>query len=78
MSDGTFLRVYTDETSLQWEFKVGDRFRRDDTLVKIKFETHTLVVPAPCDGVVAKIVHREGDRVLEDNVLALIDEEASQ
>jgi len=59
-----------------WHVKAGDSVHRDDRLVDLETDKVVLEVPAPADGVVREIKVAEGDTVLSDDLLALIDEGA--
>jgi 2-oxoglutarate dehydrogenase E2 component (dihydrolipoamide succinyltransferase) len=59
-----------------WHVKTGDAVHRDDRLVDLETDKVVLEVPAPADGVVREIKVAEGDTVLSDDLLALIDEGA--
>ncbi|KAH0604749.1 uncharacterized protein H6S33_006417 [Morchella sextelata] len=60
---------------LRVEVEVGSRVRRDDVLVVIESMKMETVIRAPHDGVVQKIVHKEGDVVKAGVSLVLFEEE---
>ncbi len=57
-----------------WHVKTGDAVHRDDRLVDLETDKVVLEVPAPADGTVSEIRVAEGDTVLSDDLLALIEE----
>lgn len=65
-----------DATVLTWYKKPGDAVRRDENLVDLETDKVVLEVPAPADGVLEKIIKNVGDKVVAEEVLALIKEGA--
>ena len=65
-------------TLMNWHKKAGDAIRRGDNLIDIETDKVTLEVPAPNDGVLQKIVKSDGQTVLSDEVIALIDTDAAR
>lgn len=61
-----------DATVLNWYKKPGDSVRRDENLVDLETDKVVLEVPAPADGVLEKILKNTGDKVVADDLLALI------
>ena len=59
-----------------WHVQAGDPVHRDDRLVDLETDKVVLEVPAPADGIVSEIKVAEGDTVLSDDLLALIEEGA--
>jgi 2-oxoglutarate dehydrogenase E2 component (dihydrolipoamide succinyltransferase) len=55
-----------------WHKQPGDSIHRDEALVDIETDKVVLEVPAPQDGVLEKILFREGDTVTADQVICLI------
>lgn len=66
-----------DATVSQWHKKVGDTVKRDENLVDLETDKVMLEVPAPHDGVLVEIKQAEGSTVSNQQVLAIIDTEAS-
>jgi len=66
-----------DATIVSWHKLVGDRVKRDESLVDLETDKVVLEVPSPIDGVVAKILHAENDVVESGQLLAIIDESSS-
>ncbi|MCY7296427.1 2-oxoglutarate dehydrogenase complex dihydrolipoyllysine-residue succinyltransferase [Alteromonas sp. a30] len=63
-----------DATVATWHVKVGDKVSRDQNLVDIETDKVVLEVVAPGDGVIASITGAEGDTVLAEQVIALLEE----
>jgi 2-oxoglutarate dehydrogenase E2 component (dihydrolipoamide succinyltransferase) len=63
-----------DATIAGWHKKPGDTIRRDENLVDLETDKVVLEVPAPVDGVVVELKAEEGDTVLSDDLIALIEE----
>ncbi len=59
-----------------WHKQAGDTVRRDENLVDLETDKVVLEVPAPVDGTVKEIKAVEGDTVLSDQLLAVIEEGA--
>jgi 2-oxoglutarate dehydrogenase E2 component (dihydrolipoamide succinyltransferase) len=59
-----------------WLNAVGDRIKRDEPLVEIESEKATVEIPAPADGVLARIVRATGETVAVGEVIGEIDTEA--
>jgi 2-oxoglutarate dehydrogenase E2 component (dihydrolipoamide succinyltransferase) len=55
-----------------WHKQPGDTIQRDEALVDIETDKVVLEVPAPQDGVLEKILFREGETVTADQVIGLI------
>jgi len=55
-----------------WHKQPGDSIQRDEALVDIETDKVVLEVPAPQDGVLEKILFREGETVTADQVIGLI------
>src|SRR5436853_3374294 len=60
-------------TLLAWHKKVGEAVRRDENLIDIETDKVVLELPAPADGVLAKIVKGDGGTVKAGEVIATID-----
>jgi 2-oxoglutarate dehydrogenase E2 component (dihydrolipoamide succinyltransferase) len=67
-----------DATVATWHKQAGDSVRRDEKLVDLETDKVVLEVPAPADGTVSEIRVAEGETVLSDTVLAVIEEGAVQ
>ena len=63
-------------TLLSWHKKAGEAVKRDESLVDIETDKVVLELPAPADGVLAKIVKGDGGTVVSGEVIATIDTEA--
>jgi 2-oxoglutarate dehydrogenase E2 component (dihydrolipoamide succinyltransferase) len=60
-------------TLLAWHKKVGEAVKRDENLIDIETDKVVLEIPAPADGVLAKIVKSDGGTVKAGEVIATID-----
>jgi 2-oxoglutarate dehydrogenase E2 component (dihydrolipoamide succinyltransferase) len=67
-----------DATLVNWHKKTGDFVRRDENLVDLETDKVMLEIVAPKDGVLKKINKDDGQRVVSDEVIAVIDTDASQ
>ncbi len=66
-----------DATLAQWHKKPGDFVKRDENLVDLETDKVMLEVVAPADGVLIELVRTDGDIVISNEVLAIIDEQAT-
>ena len=66
-----------DATVLSWHKQPGDAVSRDENLVDLETDKVVLEVPAPSDGVLTEVQFEEGDTVEADQVLAILDENAT-
>ncbi|MCW3056718.1 MAG: 2-oxoglutarate dehydrogenase, component, dihydrolipoamide succinyltransferase, partial [Solirubrobacterales bacterium] len=48
-------------TILEWQFKVGDPIRVDETIVEISTDKVDVELPAPASGTVSEILAPEGE-----------------
>jgi 2-oxoglutarate dehydrogenase E2 component (dihydrolipoamide succinyltransferase) len=62
-------------TLLAWHKKVGEAVKRDENLIDIETDKVVLELPAPADGVLAKIIKGDGGTVKAGEVIAMIDTE---
>ena len=60
-------------TLLTWHRKQGEMVKRDENLVDIETDKVLLEVVAPADGVLQKIVKNEGDTIVSNELLAVIE-----
>src|SRR5712692_31626 len=65
----------TEATLLAWHKKVGEPVKRDENLIDIETDKVVLELPAPADGVLAKIIKADGVTVKAGEVIATIDTE---
>lgn len=65
-----------DAVVASWYKKIGEAIKQDETLVDLETDKVILEVPAISNGVVTKIFFQEGDTVIANQVLAIIDETA--
>ena len=64
-------------TLLQWHKKVGEKVSRDENLIDVETDKVVLELPAPSEGVIVEIIAVDGATVVADQVIAIIDTEAS-
>jgi 2-oxoglutarate dehydrogenase E2 component (dihydrolipoamide succinyltransferase) len=57
----------------QWLKQEGDRVRRDESLVELDTDKASMELPAPSDGILSRIMKKDGDKVAVGEVIALID-----
>jgi len=65
----------SEATLLAWHRKVGEAVKRDENLIDIETDKVVLELPAPVDGVLAKIMKSDGGTVKAGEVIATIDTE---
>ena len=65
-----------DGTIATWYKKPGDSISRDELLVDIETDKVVLEVVAPSNGVLEKVLKAEGDTIVSNELLAVIDENA--
>jgi 2-oxoglutarate dehydrogenase E2 component (dihydrolipoamide succinyltransferase) len=63
-------------TLLSWHKKEGEAVKRDENLIDIETDKVVLELPAPADGVLAKVLKGDGSTVVAGEVIATIDTEA--
>ncbi len=61
----------------EWKVAQGDAVKKDQLLVELETDKVAVEINAPADGVIAKIVAKEGEEVKIGAVLAQLDEGAS-
>ncbi len=67
----------SEATLVAWRKKPGEAVKRDENLIDIETDKVVLELPAPADGVLAKIVKADGESVTSGDLIALIDTEAN-
>jgi len=65
-----------DATLINWHKQPGDAVQRDENLVDLETDKVVLEITAPDSGVLADIKHGDGDTVVSDELIALIDTDA--
>jgi len=68
----------TEATLATWNKKQGDFVMRNENLVDMETDKVMLEIVAPKDGVLKEIVKSEGETVSSNDIIAVIDTEASQ
>ena len=64
-------------TLVNWHKKVGGRIARDENLVDVETDKVVLELPAPVSGVLVEILKGDGTTVAGQEIIAVIDSEAS-
>jgi len=62
----------TEGTILEWQVKVGDYIKVDDTIVEISTDKVDVELPSPASGTVTEILAEEGETVTVGQVIARI------
>src|SRR5256714_11809002 len=65
----------SEATLVAWRKKAGEAVKRDENLIDVETDKVVLELPAPADGVLAKIVKNDGESVTSGEVIAVIDTE---
>ena len=73
----TYPESVQEGTLATWHKQAGDVVNRDDLIVDIETDKVVLEVVAPASGTITEVLKVEGDIVLSNEVLALIEESAS-
>jgi len=68
-----FPEAVADGTVATWHKKPGDSVSRDELLVDIETDKVVLEVVAPHDGVLSKVIKGEGDTVLSQELIAMLE-----
>lgn len=66
----------TDGTLVNWHKKAGEFVRRDENLVDLETDKVVLEIVAPKDGVLQEITKNDGELVLSEEIIAIIDDAA--
>src|SRR5712691_3719477 len=66
----------SEATLVAWRKKPGEAVKRDENLIDVETDKVVLELPAPADGVLAKIVKSDGESVTSGEVIATIDTDA--
>ena len=67
----------SEATLVAWRKKAGEPVKRDENLIDVETDKVVLELPAPADGVLAKIIKNDGESVTSGEVIATIDTTAS-
>jgi 2-oxoglutarate dehydrogenase E2 component (dihydrolipoamide succinyltransferase) len=65
----------SEATLVAWRKKAGEAVKRDENLIDVETDKVVLELPAPADGVLAKLIKKDGDSVTSGEVIAVIDTE---
>src|SRR3954462_9562891 len=66
----------SEATLVSWRKKAGEAVKRDENLIDVETDKVVLELPAPVDGVLARIVKNDGESVTSGDVIAVIDTDA--
>jgi 2-oxoglutarate dehydrogenase E2 component (dihydrolipoamide succinyltransferase) len=66
----------SEATLVAWRKKAGEAVKRDENLIDVETDKVVLELPAPADGVLSKILKKDGESVASGDVIAVIDTEA--
>ncbi|MDQ3026313.1 MAG: 2-oxo acid dehydrogenase subunit E2, partial [Pseudomonadota bacterium] len=67
----------SEATLVAWRKKAGEAVKRDENLIDVETDKVVIELPAPVDGVLAKIVKKDGESVTSGEVIAVIDTTAT-
>ena len=65
----------SEATLVAWRKRAGEAVKRDENLIDIETDKVVLELPAPVDGVLAKIIKTDGGTVTSGEIIAVIDTE---
>jgi 2-oxoglutarate dehydrogenase E2 component (dihydrolipoamide succinyltransferase) len=65
----------SEATLVAWRKRAGEAVKRDENLIDIETDKVVLELPAPVDGVLAKIIKADGGTVTSGEIIAVIDTE---
>src|SRR5437870_1607427 len=66
----------SEATLVSWRKKAGEAVKRDENLIDVETDKVVLELPAPADGVLARLIKKDGDSVTSGEVIAVIDTDA--
>ena len=66
----------TEGTIVKWYKKVGDKIKKDETLLEISTDKVDSEIPSPAEGIVTKILFQEQKTIAIRTVIAEIETEA--
>src|SRR5437763_2097097 len=66
----------SEATLVSWRKKAGEAVKRDENLIDVETDKVVLELPAPADGVLSKIIKKDGESVTSGDIIAMIDTEA--
>jgi 2-oxoglutarate dehydrogenase E2 component (dihydrolipoamide succinyltransferase) len=66
----------SEATLVSWRKKAGEAVKRDENLIDVETDKVVLELPAPVDGVLARLVKKDGESVTSGEVIPVIDTEA--
>lgn len=60
-------------TLVAWHKKEGQAVKRDENLIDIETDKVVMEIPAPADGVLIKLIKKDGDSVTSGEIIAMLD-----
>src|SRR5216684_8595931 len=63
----------SEATLVAWRKKAGEPVKRDENLIDVETDKVVLELPAPADGVLVKIVKKDGESVTSGETITVID-----
>jgi 2-oxoglutarate dehydrogenase E2 component (dihydrolipoamide succinyltransferase) len=67
----------SEATLVSWHKKEGQAVKRDENLIDIETDKVVMELPAPADGVLVKLIKKDGDSVTSGEVIAMLDTAAT-
>jgi len=68
----------TEATITRWLKKAGEQVKEDESLAEIATDKVDSEIPSPVDGILVKILFKEGDVVPVETIIAVIDTETGE
>ena len=68
----------TEGTIVEWKKKVGDKIKKDETILEISTDKVDSEVPSPASGILLKIISEKNETVAVGSVLGYIGEEGEK
>ena len=65
----------TEGTIVEWKKKIGDKIKKDETVLEISTDKVDSEVPSPASGVLLEIISNKNETVAVGSVLGYIGEE---
>ena len=63
-----------DTVVTEWHVRENEPIKKGEDLIEVATDKATFDVPAPCDGILIRILKKEGDNVRANEVIAEIRE----
>ncbi|MFN8770442.1 MAG: 2-oxoglutarate dehydrogenase complex dihydrolipoyllysine-residue succinyltransferase [Neisseriaceae bacterium] len=65
----------TEATLLSWHKKIGEFVKREENLIDLETDKVVMELPAPENGALVEVLHKEGDTVASGQIIAYFDTE---